>query len=301
MHQISLQERLRGAIWGQFIGDGATSSTKFIDVKKNNDFKHYGDAAILLLHSLVHQHGFSARNFGTRFVETFASPDYTNPTSKTIHETIENYHLSLEEGHPDLGYDFQGGANNADVDSATRLAPLVALYWDDSKLFLLVDKATRVTQNNELAIAYMRSYARILRNLFQGEELRQVFTNEAKPSINDTPLDLHVREKIKQALDLEEIDVIKATTKLGEGSHLDQCFPSAIHTMLKNSDSFKHAIIDTCQAGGDSTGRAALVGTWLGAYLGLDKIPQEWPHNLNFFPTIEKDIETIISLKVPTL
>lgn len=293
MQHILLQERLRGAIWGQFIGDFTAPS------KKLSDFTHYGDAALLLLHSLIQQQGFSARDFGANFVETFASPDYFNPTSKTTHETIENYHLSLEEGHPDLGYEFQGGANTADVDTATRLAPLVALYWDDVKLFSIVDRATRVTQNNELAVAYMRSYARILRHLFQGEELRQVVVHEIEPAANDTPLDLHVRKNIKHALTLESQNISEATKQLGKSSHLDQSYPAAIQAALKLQD-FKNAILETFQAGGDSAGRAALIGTWLGAYLGLAAIPEEWRHHLVHYATIENEIEKLLSLKAST-
>lgn len=311
MQHILLQERLKGAIWGQFIGDASFHGPQFTDQIKNSthsttpskklsDFTHYGDAALLLLHSLVQKQGFSARDFGANFVETFASPDYYNPTSRTTHETIENYHLSLEEGHPDLGYEFQGGANAADIDTATRLAPLVALYWDDVKLFSIVDRATRVTQNNELAVAYMRSYTRILRRLFQGEELRQVIVNEIEPTANDTPLDLHVRKNIKQALSLESQNISEATKQLGKSSHLDQSYPSAIQAALKYHQDFRNAILETIQAGGDCAGRAALIGTWLGAYLGLKAIPEEWQNHLTHYATIENEIEKLLGLKTST-
>lgn len=309
MQHILLQERLRGAIWGQFVGDASFHGTQFIDPLKNNahhfttpsqnlsNFTHYGDAALLLLHSLVQQQGFSARDFGANFVETFASPDYFNPTSRTTHETIENYHLSLEEGHPDMGYEFQGGADTADIDTATRLAPLVALYWDDVKLFSVVDRATRVTQNNELVVAYMRSYTRILRNLFQGEELRQVFVNEIEPATNDTPLDLHVRKNIKHALTLESQIISEATKQLGKNSHLDQSYPAAIQAALKYCQNFTNAILENIQAGGDSAGRAALIGTWLGAYLGLAAIPEKWRRHLDHYATIKDETEQLLRLK----
>lgn len=296
MHQILLQEKLRGAIWGQFVGDAASLST-FANHQGNQDFTYYGDAALLLLKSLVHQHGFSARDFGTRFVETFASPDYPSPTDKTTLETIENYHLSLEEGHPDLGYEFQGGANTADVDTATRLAPVVAFYLDDPKLFFIIDKVTRVTQNNELTVAYTRSYTRILCNLFRGEDLRQVVLNEIKPAANDTPLDFHVREKIKQALKLESLDIVEATQQLGKNSHLDQSYPSAIQAALKHQNSFKSAILDTIRAGGDYVGRAALVGAWLGAHLGITAIPEEWRKHLINYTGIENATDTLLKQK----
>lgn len=322
MNKTSLQERLRGAIWGQFVGDAAALGTHFYDLKelerrfpqgihgfevpdakhahakkKSGDFTHYGDAALIMLQSLVFQHGFSARNFGTLFVETFASPDYPNYINKATRETIENYHLSLEEGHPDLGYDFQDGANDENVDTATRLASLIAVYWDDPKLLSIVDRATRVTQNNEITIAYIRCYARILRSLIQGEDLKLAFQNEIQTTPNDTPIDHHVREKISLALSLESLDVKKATLQLGQNSHLDHCFPSAIHAALTHHNSFTNAILDTIQAGGDTAGRDALVGSWLGAHLGIKSIPETWLRRLNHYNEIEKGIESLLSIK----
>lgn len=294
MHQILLREKLYGAVWGQFVGDAASLGTLANHQRNTKDFTYYGDAALLLLKSLVHQHNFSARDFGTHFVETFASPDYLGPTNQTTHETIENYHLSLEEGHPDLGYEFQGGANTTDADTATRLAPIVAFYLDDPKLFFIIDKATRVTQNNELTVAYMRSYTRILCNLFRGEDLREVFLNEIKPAANDTPLDHHVREKVKQALKLESLDIIEATQLLGKDSHLDQSYPSAIQAVLKHRNSFKSAILDTIRAGGDTAGRAAIVGAWLGAHLGITSIPEEWRKHLVNYTAIQNATEALL-------
>lgn len=323
MPNIPLNERLQGCIWGQFVGDAAALGSHTIfdlkeldrrfpkgiqgfeapyeghihEGKKSGDFTQYGDAALVLLQSLARQHGFSARDFGTLFVEEFASPDYPNSVDKTITETIENYHLSLEEGHPDLGYEFQGGANTTDVDTATRLAPLIAFYRDDPKLLSIVDRATRVTQNNELTVAYMICFARIGRSLLQGDDLKHAFQQELQSTPNDTPLDHHVREKIKLAFSLESQDIRSATAKIGQGSSLDHCFPAAIQAVLKQSRSFKDAILDSIRAGGDTAGRASLIGTWLGAHLGLKAIPDDWRRRLSHHKDIEKAIDSLLSIK----
>lgn len=326
MPKIPLQDRLRGAIWGQFIGDAAALGTHLVydlndyarrfskDIqgfetpdakhihagKKSGDFTNYGDAALVFLKSIARRQGFSARDFGTLFVESFASPDYPESISKTTRDTIENYHISLEECHPDLGYEFQGGANNADADTATRLAPLIALYWDDPKLLSIVDKATRVTQNNELAVAYMRCYARIVVSLLKGQELINAFQKESQSTPSDTPLDLHVREKISLALSLTSLDVKTATHKIGQKATLDNCFPAAIHAALKQSESFTEAVLGTIRAGGDNAGRAAMIGTWLGAHLGMPGIPKDWKQRLSHHNEIENDIESILNLKAHT-
>lgn len=322
MSKISLDERVQGCIWGQFIGDAAALATHFINdtkelqkafpngiqgfetpasehmyaKKHSGDPTLYGDAALLMLKTIEIHKGFSARIFGTLFVETFASPSYPSKIDKTTRETIENYHISLEEGHPDLGYEFQGGANNTDLDTATRLAPLVAFYWDAPNLIAIVDKATRVTQNNEMTVAYMRCYARIIQNLLQGENLEGTIRKETQSAPEDTPLDHHVREKVSLALKLRSSSIQEATLKLGQGSSLDSAFPAAIQAALKHSDSFKEAILETIKAGGDTAGRAAIVGAILGAHLGINSIPKEWKRKLVHHREIEQTVDSLPKL-----
>lgn len=322
MHKISLDERIQGSIWGQFVGDAASLATHFLEAKelekrfpkgvqgfeapnsghiyakkKSGESTLYGDAALVMLKSIEIQKGFSARTFGTLFLETFASPSYPCALDETTRETIENYHISLEDSHPDMGFEFQGGANNTDLDTATRLAPLIAVYWEAPNLLAIVDKATRVTQNNEITVAYMRSYARILQNLLEGQDLEKTIRKETQHQPDDTPLDHHVREKISQALKQQTADVKSATLKFGAGSTLDESFPSAIHAALKHSDSFKEAILETVKAGGDTAGRAAIVGTILGAHLGLDAIPKEWMHKLSHHKDIDEAIHHLPKLQ----
>lgn len=316
MGKVSLQDRLRGAIWGQFVGDAAGLGTSFISVetklerrlpqdipagKTTGDQTHYGDTALLLLDSISTRQGFSARDFGARFVETFASPDYPNYIDKCALGTIENYHVSLEEGHPDLGYEFQGGADNDDIDTATWLAPLIAFYWDDPHLNSIVDKATRVTQNNELAVAYMRRHAQITRRLFNGEKLKEAFRKEAQSTEADTPIDRHVRSKIRIALDLESQDGEKVALELGTQSALDQSFPGAVYAAISHDSSFSEAVLHTLRAGGDSAGRAALVGVWMGAHLGIQAIPEKWRQRLNQYAEIERLTESLLSIKTHSL
>ena len=101
MNQISIQDRMRGAIWGQFVGDAAALGTHWIydlqELKKrypeirgfevphkthyhtgkeSGDFTHYGEAALEQLRSVADSQGFSAVDFGTRFIEKFAAPHY---------------------------------------------------------------------------------------------------------------------------------------------------------------------------------------------------------------------------------
>lgn len=91
---VTVEERLRGAVWGQFVGDAAALGTHWIyDLeelrskfpkgvggfetpmdghyhfrKKTGDQTHYGDGALVLLESVAAQGRFDPISFGDAFI-----------------------------------------------------------------------------------------------------------------------------------------------------------------------------------------------------------------------------------------
>jgi ADP-ribosylglycohydrolase len=322
---IKLKDRQTGMIWGQLIGDAAALGTHWIyDLKdlqekyphgvqgfepsppghyhagkKPGELTHYGVAALEMLRSLVRCSRFSATDFGTRFVNVFASPDYHGYIDQTIRETIRNYHDFLEDVHPDLPYEFQYGSNNDDISCATRLAPVLAMYWDDGELYDTVERATKVTQNNEWAITYMDFHARIVRRLLKGDSLNAAFEKETHSLPHDTPITAHIRQKISQAIDLVPLTTTEATMQLGQACPLPQSFPASVQCALKHQYSFSDAVTATLSAGGDNAGRAALIGTWLGACSGIACIPRKWITRLSDHDEIANLIHSLVQNEHP--
>jgi ADP-ribosylglycohydrolase len=72
-------------------------------------------------------------------------------------------------------------------------------------------------------------------------------------------------------------------------------FPSSIHALLKHSDDFETAILAIIRAGGDSAGRASMVGAWLGAHLGTSAIPEAWRTRLSHTHRISAATEKILA------
>src|SRR6201997_1937596 len=150
--EVTTEDRLRGAVWGQFVGDAAALGThwiydlselsarfpkgvfgfeapagKYHESKKPGDQTHYGDGALVLLESIAEVGGFDARAYGKRFVDTFGSPTYRGYLDKATQGTLENYRRFCETNPPDR-YDFQQGADDDQLANASRLASLGARY-----------------------------------------------------------------------------------------------------------------------------------------------------------------------------
>ncbi|HKM58052.1 MAG TPA: ADP-ribosylglycohydrolase family protein [Chthoniobacterales bacterium] len=319
--RITSEDRLSGAIWGQFVGDAAALGTHWIyDLddrqklypegvngfeapkeghyhfgKVPGDQTHYGDGALVLLESIAREGKFDARAFGRNFVERFQPGIYGGYFDKATKGTLENFAKFAEAKHGDE-FDFQHGADDDQLAAASRLAALVVRYLNDPDLLSVVEQATRVCQNNEHAIAYMKFNALLLSELLNASDVQTALARATERVDTFEPkLGPDIRAQVRQAIDLLSKEVTDATLLFGQSCPLPRSFPSSIHTLLKYPDNFETAVLATLRAGGDNAGRAAMVGAWLGAHLGIDAIPESWRTRLTFRDRISSAVEKILA------
>ena len=319
---VSLAGRIAGAVWGQFVGDAFCLGSHWIyDLgeldrlfpggpqgfdppaeghyhfgKSPGEQTHYGDAALLLLRSLMERDGFDAADFGSRFVAMMECPAYMGYRDHAATGTLANY-LAFRETHPDAAYSFQDGADDDQPATISRLAPLAARYFRGSDYLMQVERATRVCQNNERAVAYLKAHAVILRELFSGRPLADAFNLAAEHMAAEGPLGAEVSRKIRDALSFSSLPVRTVTVRFGQSCPLANSFPAAVHCALHHADDFSGALKATSAAGGDNAGRAAMIGTWLGASLGISAIPAEWRLRLKAHAEIENGVGRLMRVE----
>lgn len=316
----SLEDRFRGAVWGQFIGDAACLGSHWIynlaelqrtfpegikgfeapaeghyhRGKVPGDQTHYGDAALLLLESVAGLTRFDPVDFGSRFVERLSSPEYTGYVDSASRGTLEAYQAYREE-HPGRRFAFQNGADDDQLATASRLVPVVLAHFCDARLFDIVAAATRVCQNNPRAIAYMRCHALILRELFSGRDIHSAL-HRVEKIVDEWPgFGKEILRKIRGAFQLKHLRVTDATLQFGQSCPLICSFPASVHAVVKYPDRFSRAVLATAEAGGDSAGRASMIGAWIGAYLGQQGIPLAWRRRLNAGSRIEKCLNRLLT------
>jgi ADP-ribosyl-[dinitrogen reductase] hydrolase len=325
VQDITLEERLRGAIWGQFVGDAAALGTHWIyDLeemaklypegvngfeaphpghyhygKQPGDQTHYGEGALVLLESIAREGRFDANAFGRSFVERFQPQSYGGYVDKATRGTLENY-ANFVKNNREEDFDFQQGADDDQLAAGSRLASLVARYWNDRSLLEQVEHATRICQNNATAVAYMKFNALLLAELFRGRDVHTALHSvEEQILVVEPQLGQELRRKSREALEETFNEVVEATLLFGQSCPLPHSFPSSIHALLKHADDFETAILATLRAGGDSAGRAAMLGAWLGARRGLGGIPKAWRSRLTNAERISVAIEKIVSDQRP--
>jgi ADP-ribosylglycohydrolase len=152
-----------------------------------------------------------------------------------------------------------------------------------------VAAATRVCQADPRAVRYAQAHAFLLRELLTGCGLgdalvRTVRTTGGEPA-----------QMIGEALSAVRMTVREAAVQLGQSCPLASSFPAAVQAAVRHEASFADAILETARAGGDSAGRAAMVGAWLGAMHGVQAIPDEWRRLLEHHDRVERAVERMMS------
>ncbi len=315
----TVADRIGGAVWGQFVGDAFCLGSHWIyDLaeleqrfhggpqgfeepitghyhfgKKPGDLTHYGDGALLLLRSLQERNRFDAPDFGSRFVSLIESPEYKGYRDHAARDTVANYR-AYRALHPDGTYGYQDGADDDQPATISRLAPLVARYFRAADLPGIVESATRVCQNNNLTVTYNLAHAMILRELFNGCTLDDGVRRAAK-QVSQLGLEgAMLAEKIDDALSGRDLPVREVTLKFGQSCPLAGSFPAALQCALHHSDDFGAALRATAAVGGDNAARAAMIGSWLGASLGIQALPAKWRESLAAHDEIAGAVEWLV-------
>lgn len=314
-----LADRFRGALWGELVGDAACLGSHWIyDLaeferrfpegvlgfetpadghyhagKRSGEFTHYGDGAMVMLRSVAERRCFDPVDFGSRFVELFGSDSYRGYRDHATRDTLANFR-AFREAHPGESCSFRDGADDDQPATATRLVPVVVAHFRDADLIERVEAATRVCQNNDRAVAYMKGHALILRELFRGADLHEAF-HRAAQAVASEPHGTEVSDAIERACKAQTMGVREATLSFGQSCPLAASFPAAVHCALRHSVDFAAAVLATANAGGDSAARAAMIGAWLGAFHGIVGIPAAWRERLAARYEIGELVELLVA------
>lgn len=312
-------DRARGAALGQFIGDAMALGSHwhynllererlypggiqgferpvpghYHAGREPGQPTHYGDAAMLLLRSLVADGGFDERRFGRRFVAAFDA-SYAGYRDKPTRITVENATPHLD----DPGFAFQAGADDFQTVSMCRLAPVVVLHAGRADRDAVVERVVRVTQANAEAVAHNQAFARILDALLHGVELASAIEEGCREQTG-AAADL-VRIRLGDALAMRASSVVDATGLVGRSCYLPCTFPSILHACLRHRDDFGTAVLETVRAGGDNASRAACVGALMGAALGVAAIPAALVEKLEARGDITALLDGLLAVRVET-
>ncbi|TKB10661.1 ADP-ribosylglycohydrolase family protein [Desulforhopalus sp. IMCC35007] len=164
------------------------------------------------------------------------------------------------------------GADDEQLPAIAKLPALVAVYQGNDQLKNVVESAVRVTNNNKLAVQFGQTAATMIVSAMQTRNPEIAITRgcgSAAPK---------VASLIHKAISLKNEDNTAVTSKFGTSCNLAFGVPALAHNAI-TAGSYREAVQKNIYAGGDSCGRAILLGALLGAAYGVGGekgIPLEW-------------------------
>ncbi|MBW2660342.1 MAG: ADP-ribosylglycohydrolase family protein [Deltaproteobacteria bacterium] len=231
--------------------------------KGKGAFTHYGDQMMVLLESVKSESGFDPDQFASSWQEMFQSYDgYLDHASK---ETLDN-------GGSGRTAD-QRGSSSQDLGGAARIAPLALYYQEDVYGFVNAARAqTAMTHNHPQVIDCAELFARTSVMVFQGESPSAAL----EKSFEAMPEAVELQQMVRSGLESRTGDTREAIGRFGQMCSVPTALPGTVHLIAKYEDNLKEALVENINAGGDSSARGMLAGFILGAYQGLETIPDSW-------------------------
>jgi ADP-ribosylglycohydrolase len=219
--------------------------------RQNGMLTQYGEVLHLAIRSLNHTgRVFDQAAYQSAYAARFGpGGGYVGYIDRVMRGTLAN----LAAGQTD--------PSGIDDDQLPALAALPALIVAGHDTDALI-RAIRVTNVNDIATDHALTFARLLALVLQGTPLHDALRETA------TTKTLHdALENTQPATDYAE--------KTGRACHLPMGLPLSFHIM-QNADSYLQAITANILAGGDSAGRAIIIGAVMGAVNGITGIPTDY-------------------------
>ena len=183
----------------------------------------------------------------------------------------------------------ESGADDMQLPAVSKLPPLVARYCGSDKLMEVTEAAVRVTNHNDEAVAWAKCAAILLDQLFQGNPMAAALKT-AKTEAPD-------RDSLSNAQSGSSLDAVTAGDSFGRTCYLHEAMP-VIFYILSHADSYTEAVRANIQCGGDSCGRAWIIGPAMAAIHGVGGekgIPLSWLARLTNADTLFADIESLVN------
>ena len=184
------------------------------------------------------------------------------------------------------------GIDDNQTPALARLPAILVRYHGQPELPDMILNAMEVTNVNDTATAYNAVFADILARVMQDEPLHDALETAAQSA------DASIKDELIDALSTSEDDTTVfagLTGLMGRACYLPSAGPVMFH-ILKHSASYQSAIERNILAGGDSAGRAIMIGAIMARIHGVATptgIPLSWILQLENGVQIWEDCERL--------
>lgn len=233
---------------------------------------HYGESYLVNLRHLCEHGKFDTLKFQQDFIACFGpGGSFNGYIDKPTRATLDN--LKLIDFNAVKDPDAQpSGADDRQVPALTPVSALCAYHSAGELNDTVIENSVRVTNNNDLAVGCGLYFSKVLCAVLKGQSIAESFAAAAEHAPDE------IKEKMSEAISMKKVELDSAAGVLGQSCDLKDTMPLCAY-ILSHSFSFKEAVEMNVLAGGDSCGRAMMLGAIAGAFYGIgteEGIPYNW-------------------------
>lgn len=242
--------------------------------KNAGDLTHYGDQMGWLLGLVARTYDFDCDAFSRLWYEKMQGYEgYVDSASRQLIHMIES--KGDREG------------TSADLAGAASFAPLLYRYRENIRFLLeAVEGLSGLTHANDEVTRAALYFAEVGFHLIQDRPMEATLRGVAAEYCH------RIKDQVQAGIDSRFRPSYEAVEYFGKSCGIGS-LGGVIHLLMKYENDFRGAMEANVRAGGDSAARGLIVGTLLGAHLGMEAIPSGWPEALHLYGFITAQMEAI--------
>jgi len=325
-----MNSKIKGSIFGGAIGDALGYQIEFkrnIKDKEVTRFKNIGIISDDTQMTLYTAEGLLYANLNNIPYEDAVyyfyrewlngQNGFTNPNSKTWLSYIPNLNIPRAPGNTCIDALSSGKMgtirnplnNSKGCGTVMRIAPVGLFIKDTRDAGIVAAKVAAITHGHQQGLISSYVLAIIINLIvYDGLNIHDALNKSLEYLSHEK--DLFSKKDVKDFLKLIEKTIylsnkdyndIDAIFELGEGWVADEALAIALYSCLKYEKSYEDAIVCAINHDGDSDSTGAIAGNIIGAYLGIENIPDYYLQNIELYDVIDKVADELINYSVKSL
>lgn len=239
--------------------------------KTAGDTSGYGELCLLMLRHFAEHGQFKRIEYQTGYRNHFGPGGaYTGYIDAPTRQTLQTLWPLKPEEFPE-----NSGADD-DQFAALATIPVVAATHTGSQdaLSKKIEQVVRLTNDNDTAVAAAQYAGIVLFEVLNGKPIPQALS-AALPHAGEKLAPL-----VKEALQPRTLDSAAIAKRFGSACHVLEGMPVIAH-IAQHAPDYRTAIEENIRIGGDSCGRAIMLGAITAAYTSqqsgpMSSLPLEW-------------------------
>ena len=224
--------------------------------KISGDASGYGELCLLMLNHIAKHGEFRRQEYQAEYCEYFGPGGaYVGYIDAPTRQTLQAL-LPLKPAE----YPAVSGADDDQFAALAAVPVLVATHQGtQDTLIQYIETVVRITNNNDTAVAAAQCAAVILYEILNGASIEKALINSllfAGPALK--PL-------LDQVLQIKKLNSVSVAARYGSACHVMEGLPLIFH-IVQHASNYRSAIEANIHAGGDSCGRAIMLGAITAAY-----------------------------------